>query len=181
MTPPSVADSRFLAYVLRHDPGAIGVTLDGAGWIDVDVLLAALARRGRPLTRAGLDMLVAGSDKRRFELRGGRIRAAQGHSIPVELGLAAQAPPPVLFHGTVARVLPGIFAEGLRPGRRTHVHLSGDARTAAAVGARRGDPVVLRVDAAGAHRDGHAFYLAANGVWLTDRVPAHRIGRDHGP
>ena len=35
---------------------------------------------------------------------------------------------------------------------------------------RREAPVILTVDAAAMHAAGHAFYQAANGVWLTDRV-----------
>jgi putative RNA 2'-phosphotransferase len=44
--------SKRLSYVLRHRPGSIGVTLDAAGWVAVDVLLAALAGSGTTLTRA---------------------------------------------------------------------------------------------------------------------------------
>ena len=137
----------------------------------MDTLLAALHARGRPLDRATLERIVAGTDKQRYELRAGRIRAAQGHSVPVELGLEPVSPPAVLFHGTVARNLPGIRATGLRPGQRHQVHLSPDEATARSVGGRRGEPVVLRVDAAGMHAAGFLFYRAANGVWLTDRVP----------
>ena len=43
--------------------------------------------------------------------------------------------------------------------------------TATQVGARREAPVILTVDAAAMHAAGHAFYQAANGVWLTDHVP----------
>ena len=43
--------------------------------------------------------------------------------------------------------------------------------TATQVGARREAPVILTVDAAAMHAVGHAFYQAANGVWLTDHVP----------
>jgi putative RNA 2'-phosphotransferase len=39
------------------------------------------------------------------------------------------------------------------------------------VGARREAPVILTVDAAIMHAAGHAFYQAANGVWLTDHAP----------
>jgi putative RNA 2'-phosphotransferase len=169
--------SRFLSYVLRHRPEAIGIALDGAGWVEVDTLLAALAAHGRPVDRDTLDRLVAGTDKQRLELDGARIRAAQGHSVPVELRLPPVPPPAVLYHGTVARFLPGILATGLYPRSRHHVHLSADIGTARAVGARRGDPVVLRIDAAGMHRDGHAFYRAANGVWLTAHVPPRWISR----
>jgi putative RNA 2'-phosphotransferase len=163
--------SRFLAYVLRHHPQTVGITLDEGGWVEVPTLLAALAAHGRPMDRALLARLVAGTDKRRFQLDGDRIRAAQGHSVPVDLGLEPVTPPAVLYHGTVARFLPAIRAEGLRPGRRRHVHLSTDAQTAATVGARRGPPVVLTVDAAGMHQAGHRFYRADNGVWLTRAVP----------
>ena len=166
------AASTFLAYVLRHDPAAIGITLDAAGWVPVDELLAAAARRGRPLSPDALRQVLDAPGKRRFEARDGLIRAAQGHSIPVDLGLAALRPPPVLFHGTVARFLPDIFAQGLKPGSRVHVHLSADEPTAAAVGARRGRPVVLRVDAAGLHEAGHDFFRASSGAWLTASVPA---------
>ena len=37
--------------------------------------------------------------------------------------------------------------------------------------ARRGAPIILTVDATAMHAAGRAFYQAANGVWLTDRVP----------
>jgi len=171
------AASKFLAYVLRHDPAAIGITLDGGGWVAVDELVTAAGRHGRPLPAELLRQVVHAAGKRRFEIRDGQIRAAQGHSVPVDLGLASVAPPAILFHGTVARFLPAIMAEGLTPGERAHVHLSADLATATAVGARRGRPVVLRVNAAGMHAQGHEFFRAANGVWLTARVPPGYITR----
>ncbi|TFV48916.1 RNA 2'-phosphotransferase [Blastococcus sp. TF02A-35] len=161
-----VRASKRLSYVLRHRPDSVGLELDPAGWADVDRLLAALH-----LTREQLERVVATNDKRRFELRGDRIRAVQGHSVAVELGYAPERPPPVLFHGTVERFLPSILAEGLRPGRRHAVHLSPDVATARTVGARRGRPVVLRVDAARLADDGTTFSRSANGVWLVDAVP----------
>ena len=35
--------------------------------------------------------------------------------------------------------------------------------------------MILSIDAAGMHSDGHEFYLAPNGVWLTDNVPPRWI------
>lgn len=165
--------SKRLSYVLRHQPASVGVTLDEAGWIAVDQLLAALAAHGLPLSREELAEVVAGNDKQRFEFDGSgrRIRASQGHSVPVDLGYAPATPPKELFHGTVERFLPSIRAEGLRPGRRHAVHLSTDVATARAVGGRRGRPVVLRVDAARLADEGAGFSLSANGVWLVDAVP----------
>ncbi|MGY1855817.1 RNA 2'-phosphotransferase [Modestobacter sp. SYSU DS0290] len=166
--------SKRLSYVLRHRPDAVGITLDDAGWADVDELLAALH-----LTRAQLADVVARNDKQRFALdaTGSRIRASQGHSVPVELGYVAAVPPDELFHGTVARFLPAIRAEGLRPGNRHAVHLSADVQTARRVGARRGTPVVLRVDAAAMVRDGATFTRSANGVWLVGAVPTPYLQR----
>lgn len=171
MSDGRTADSKFLSYVLRHGPGSIGITLDAGGWVAIDALLAAAARHGRVISPEALREVIDAPGKRRFEVRDGRIRAAQGHSVPVELRLAPLPPPTVLHHGTVARFLPGILAEGLRPGKRHHVHLSADTDTAAAVGARRGPPVILQVNAAAMHDSGHEFFRAANGVWLTAHVP----------
>ena len=98
-------------------------------------------------------------------------RANQGHSVEVDLQLEAREPPESLYHGTVERFLPSIWEEGLVRGERHHVHLSKDTETARRVGARRGKPVILVVDAGGMHRDGFPFFLSANGVWLTDAVP----------
>jgi putative RNA 2'-phosphotransferase len=55
--------------------------------------------------------------------------------------------------------------------RRHHVHLSPNRETATAVGARRGVPVVLRVDAEAMAAAGHVFRRSENGVWLVDGVP----------
>jgi putative RNA 2'-phosphotransferase len=169
--------SKRLSFVLRHRPDSLGLTLDDAGWVGVDDLLAALGRSGLRLTRAELDAVVAGNDKQRFTFddSGTRIRASQGHSVAVALGYRTETPPDVLWHGTVQRFLPAILAEGLRPGKRHAVHLSPDAATASAVGRRRGRPVTLRVDAAAMAADGFHFTRSANGVWLTDAVPARYL------
>ena len=167
------AISKQLSYVLRHRPDAIGITLDRAGWVAVDELLAALARHGTALGRAELEAIVDGSDKRRFALSpdGTRIRAQQGHSVPVDLGHAQAAPPATLYHGTVERFLPSIRERGLVRGKRHHVHLSATAETATQVGVRRGRPVILEIDAAAMAADGHRFWITPNQVWLTDAVP----------
>ncbi len=171
--------SKFLSLVLRHEPGRIGLQLDSAGWVSVDTLLAACAKHGVSLTRERLAAIVANSDKQRFafdEARA-RIRANQGHSVPVELGYAPTTPPDVLYHGTIAKFIDSIRALGLLKGERHHVHLSKDTETARKVGARRGQPVLLRVDAEKMHAAGFPFFLSANGVWLTDWVPAAFLTR----
>ncbi|MEV0388905.1 RNA 2'-phosphotransferase [Nonomuraea sp. NPDC050643] len=163
--------SKYLARHLRHDPQRIGLTLDPGGWVPIAELLRAAAEHGFPITAEELRQVVAANDKRRYAIEDGRIRASQGHSVPVDLGLPLTEPPEVLYHGTVARFLTAIRQEGLRPMSRHHVHLSPDRETATRVGSRRGVPVVLVVAAGVMHADGHAFRRSANGVWLADHVP----------
>lgn len=172
-----VRSSKFLSLVLRHEPGRIGITLDSAGWTEVDALLAACAAHGHSITRAQLAHLVASSDKQRFALSpdGTRIRANQGHSVAVELGLTPQPPPAILHHGTVAAALDGIRADGLQKRARHHVHLSADLSTATKVGSRRGRPLILTVRAGEMAAAGYLFFRSENGVWLTDHVPPRFI------
>ena len=167
------ATSKFLSFVLRHEPGAIGLTLDANGWVSVDLLLQALANHGKPLVRADLESIVATSDKQRFALSpdGSMIRANQGHSVEVDLALPPALPPDVLYHGTVERFLPSIRELGLLKGERRHVHLSATRDLAVIVGKRRGQPRVLSVDARGMTASGFVFYCSENGVWLTEHVP----------
>lgn len=166
--------SKFLSLVLRHQPEKAGLTLDSAGWIDIDELLRGCAAAGVGLDRATLDAIVAGSDKQRFAFSadGRRIRANQGHSIEVDLAYSPASPPEVLYHGTADRFWSSIQREGLLKGRRHHVHLSEGFETAVAVGRRHGRPFVLRVAAGEMHRRDFVFFRSANGVWLTDHVPA---------
>ncbi|WP_405635869.1 RNA 2'-phosphotransferase [Streptomyces sp. NBC_00056] len=167
----TVKVSKYLSKHLRHQPQRIRLTLDEGGWVEIGTLLAAAAAHGFRITRDELDHVVAANDKRRFAIEGSRIRASQGHTVDVDLGLPPATPPAYLYHGTVAAALGPIRAEGLRPMSRHDVHLSPDRETATRVGARRGRPVVLSVDAGAMHRDGHTFRVSANGVWLTEAVP----------
>lgn len=174
--------SKYLSRHLRHDPGRIGLTLDPQGWTPVEDLLRAAAAHGFAFSRSELEQVVAGNDKQRFALddTGDRMRAQQGHSVPVDLGLSAAEPPEWLYHGTTPRFLAAIRADGLRPMSRHDVHLSPDRETAERVGARRGRPVVLPVAAGAMHRDGHVFRLSGNGVWLTESVPPRYVNMPGG-
>jgi putative RNA 2'-phosphotransferase len=165
--------SKFLSFVLRHKPDAIGIVLDPQGWTSVDDLIAKGNAAGTPFSREDVLHVVETSEKKRFSLSpdGRLIRAAQGHSVGVELGLSPVQPPEVLYHGTATRFLDSIFAEGLKPQSRQQVHLSADEITAHAVGLRHGKPAILKVDAARMHALSFKFFQADNGVWLTDSVP----------
>ena len=172
-----VKTSKFLSRVLRHTPEAIGLALDRNGWADIAELIEKAGERGVTLTNELIAKVVATSDKQRFAMdaSGRRIRANQGHSIDIDLGLEPGVPPEILFHGTAETSLTVIRVEGLKPGRRQHVHLSSCAETAFRVGSRHGRPVVLRVSAGQMHAQGHEFFLSTNGVWLTESVPIQFI------
>lgn len=174
-----VTVSKFLAKHLRHAPDALGLSLQPGGWVSVDDLLPASARIGFPIPYDELIECVETNDKQRFSFddTGDLIRANQGHSVAVDLQLEEQQPPEVLFHGTVERFLAAIMAEGLKKGKRHHVHLSQDAGTARKVGARRGKPIILNVDAGKMHAAGFKFYRSVNGVWLTESVPVPFLTR----
>lgn len=165
--------SKYLSFLLRHQPESIGLVLDEQGWASVEDLLN-LTDIDRPL----LEEVVFTNDKQRFAFSsdGLKIRANQGHSLEgVELELAALEPPDRLYHGTVERFLESILEQGLRKMDRHHVHLSATIDTAKNVGSRRGKPVVLIVDAQLMAAKGRQFFLSANGVWLVDSVPAEYL------
>ncbi|MGF6876869.1 RNA 2'-phosphotransferase [Paraburkholderia sp. MM5477-R1] len=193
-----VAVSRLLSKILRHEPEIVGIRLDGQGWVSIDELIRAIERTARKasapkrlrtlpaITRDVILAVVATNDKQRFSLSpdGLRIRAAQGHSIGVDLGYADMEPPAVLYHGTAWSNWESIAADGLTPQTRHAVHLSTDVDMATRVGARHGQPLVLVVDAAQMHVDGYAFSRSDNGVWLTPAVPAAYLSKwtdDRGP
>lgn len=165
--------SKYLSKHLRHQPERLNLTLLPGGWVPVDELLAACRAHNMPISRAELAEVVAGNDKQRFafDATGQLIRANQGHSVAVDLQLDPAAPPARLYHGTTERNLAAILAAGLRKMTRHHVHLSPDQATARKVGARRGKPAILEIDAAAMAADGYQFYVSANGVWLVERVP----------
>lgn len=169
-----VKTSKFLSLVLRHQPEKIGLALDEAGWASIAELLELTRASGRMLDHELLLRVVRENDKQRYAISedGLRIRANQGHSIDVDLGLVAVVPPDILWHGTIALVLESIRAQGLVPRTRQYVHLSADRHTAEIVGKRRGKPVILQIDAARMAAAGLEFFQSANGVWLTAHVPA---------
>ena len=146
--------------------------LDPEGWASVAELIKKGSTR-MPLSVYQIRHIVETNDKKRFSLseEGQRIRANQGHSISVDLGPDATEPPETLYHGTATRFLPSIGQDGLKPGKRNHVHLSATVETAIRVGQRHGKPVVLAIASGLMHRDGYAFYVPDNGAWLTAAVP----------
>ena len=162
--------SKFLSYVLRHAPQELELVLDAEGWTSYSELSRKVCEKFG-IVDADIRRVIAENPKKRFTLAGDRVRAAQGHSVEVELGLKPQVPPDTLYHGTTAKAWEAIRISGLKPMNRTHVHLSPDIETARTVAIRRKGPyVLLKVDSRAMQVAGYAFFAADNGVWLTHEV-----------
>ncbi len=168
-----VKASKYLSKHLRHSPEELGLTLEVGGWVKVDDLLAACAKRNIKLTLEELKEVVEKNSKQRFSFdeTKTRIRANQGHSVEVDLQLEPAVPPDVLYHGTSRAVVGNLYKNGILKMNRHHVHLSPDIETAVKVGKRHGVPVVFHIDAKRMHEDGYIFYCSDNGVWLVEEVP----------
>ena len=168
--------SKFISLILRHRPEVIGIELDEHGWADVGELIAGVAK-SRPFDMEMLEEIVRTDSKQRYSFNEDRtlIRANQGHSIPVDVELEQKEPPEVLYHGTGEKFVSSIDRQGLIPKSRLYVHLSPDEATAQNVGRRHGKPVIYEVMAGEMARDGKAFFLSVNGVWLTKAVPAEYL------
>ena len=168
--------SKYMSMILRHRPETIGITLDEHGWADVDELIEGIAAK-KKFNREILEEIVRTDKKQRYSFNEDktRIRANQGHSIPVDLDLEPSEPPEILWHGTAEKYVASIDRTGLRPGNRMYVHLSADEQTAEQVGRRHGRPVIYQVKSGEMYRKGFRFYRSVNGVWLTVMVPVEYL------
>lgn len=174
MTDKQVKASKTISYALRHNPAEFGLTLDSEGWVDCDKFIAALAKHRQPvyLTKTDIAAIIAGSGKKRFEIRDGKIRATYGHSTAEKIKFEPSVPLETLYHGTARRFVSSIEREGLKPMNRQYVHLSSDLDTAVRVGKRHdSQPVIFEVQAGQMHRDGVVFYHSGNdGTWMCEAV-----------
>lgn len=164
--------SKFVSLILRHKPEVIGIHLDEHGWADVEELIAGISKT-RESNRTMLEEIVRTDNKQRFIFNENKtkIRANQGHSIPVDVELPEAVPPDRLWHGTGEKYVASIDQQGLISKSRLYVHLSSDAATATKVGSRHGKPVLYIVKTKEMYDDGYKFFLSKNGVWLTKEVP----------
>ena len=175
-----VKASKYLSRHLRHQPEAIGLTLEPGGWVAWMRCwrpCGATASRSRARTWRRSSPTTTNSDspltKPASVSAPARAIACQSTSSlrrylrPIR-SITAQARP----------LIDAILREGLRKMRRSHVHLSSEISPPpsrwAADTARQ--PCLL-VNAAAMARDGYQFYLSDNGVWLTESVPPRIVSR----
>jgi len=168
--------SKFVSYVLRHDP--MGLVMDEEGFVDLDELVSKVKERFLGVDVGFLRRLVEEGERKRFEIVGNRIRALYGHSFPVYLRLEEDRGVEWLFHGTTAEAATVILEQGLQPMKRMWVHLSPTKDIANQVGKRRtSSAVILVVDCVEARKAGLKFYRASDQVYLSKRIPAKYIRR----
>ena len=160
-----------LCFALRHRPEVFNLVLDDEGFCDAEDVCRAFN-----IFYEELERIVAESDKKRFELSDGKIRALYGHSFSNRIKKQQIIPPEYLYHGTSHKSASLILQQGLKPMNRQYVHLSYDFSTAKEVGLRRDDqPVILRVSALKANENGVVFYEGNKRTVLADYISSEYI------
>ena len=169
---PAERISRFLSYLLRHQPREYPLSFDRRGFVSWDDLVYMTRERLPDVTEEEIRRVVEEPDKQRFELKEGKVRATYGHSFPVDLGPEAAEPPAELYLGAARDLAQSALQGGLKARERRYVHLSASLEEARAVGERRDSaPAIIVVDAATAHAEGIRFYRSGP-LFLAENVPA---------
>ena len=160
--------SKYLALILRHKPELVNVELMKDGWVDLQKLI-----RNTDFTMNELEDIVKSDNKGRYQFSIDKkyIRAVQGHSKKVDIEFKEFIPDKDLYHGTSERFLKSILKDGIKKMSRQYVHLSINKDIAINVGKRHGKPIVIEINAIEMRNDGYKFFIADNGVILTDYVP----------
>lgn len=178
--------SRYLSYLLRHKPETLNLYVDKNGYVNVDELIQrvnSVEKYKNQLTKEILEEIVKNDDKQRYSYNEDKtkIRAVQGHSFIVDT-VKKGIPPTVLYHGTTSSSYELIKKKGINKMTRTYVHLSKDVETAEKVAKRhvktKDTIVVLVIDTKKMLADGYTFYVAENGVWLTEHIPTKYIHKN---
>jgi len=172
---------RLLAGLLRHFPDKLNLHMDGRGWVDIGELLDALhiSRSGfHWLKEKHLVAMVETDEKGRYQIDGGMIRATYGHTVDVTLDDLPPADVDVLYYPVTEEELEFVLESGLSPTDRKKVHLSGSVEKALEAGKVRTDkPVILKIDAKSAMKDGVKIYKAGKDVYVTDFIDKKYISK----
>ena len=167
--------SKFLALMLRHKAARFGLELDADGFTAIDAVWQQIeARFPGQYTYDDLLAVVEGDQqgKKRYEIRGERIRAMYGHGKVTSIDYPQVEPPELLYHGTSQEALASIRKGGLKTMRRQYVHLGTSLEEALSVGRRHSqNTVILRIRAMEAHRAGVVFYSPDAEHFLTRDLP----------
>ncbi len=163
--------TRALAFMLRHQPEEFDLELDRFGWGELEEVVYALQERtGTSVEEEDVEEAIASSDRPRYEIKDGKIRALYGHSIQIDPGEATE-PPDELFIGVGSRDASRAEDSGLRSGRRAFLHLARTEEEARESGRRIArDYAVVTVFAGEAFDEGTEFY-DRGALFLADEIP----------
>lgn len=170
--------SRFLSLLLRHRPARFPIKLDEQGYAELRDVMAMLQKLPnlRWATRADIQAVVDLPGRQRFEIVESKIRALYGHTA-VRPSYEAVAPPEVLYYGGSEECLDSIRREGIQPHEHSYVHLATTPEGARSMALRSTpDPVVVKIDARGAHMRGEPFYHPVDGIFLCGEIAPADIG-----
>lgn len=164
--------SKFISYILRHNPKEENLDFDEFGWLNLNQFFETLNNHNFSINLSELIELNESFDKIRWEidLKNEKIKASHGHSFPVILTKSLEIPPKILYHGTSSKSLENIMNNGILSMRREYVHLSETLNVAIDVGKRYGTEIILEIDTEKMLIDGIEFFKTQNNIWLTKFV-----------
>lgn len=170
--------SKLISYILRHHPEKYGLSLDRYGFANLQKLVEVISQKKKWVSKQEIRKVVEKSEKKRFEIKGNKIRATYGHTIEVEQVSPEVEPPEVLFHGTSRRKVGTILKNGLQPMKRQYVHLCQTEQEAYRVGKRKDtNPVILQIRARDAFGEGIKFRKCGS-VYIAKQIPGKFIKQD---
>lgn len=169
--------SKFMSFILRHKPEKFGLKLSKDGSCTIEELVNVInVENNWHITGKDIHQVVENCSKQRYSIEGERIKANYGHS-SVKIPRKASIPPKILYHGTNKKVVDKILHEGIKSMGRD-VHMSEGKEFATLAGQRRGELVILEIDAEKASKDGIEFYFAENEVWLSEFIPSKYLTKE---
>lgn len=180
---------RFISYLLRHKPETLKLKMDKNGYVEVNELIEkinSVEKYKNSLSVEKLEEIVNTDSKRRYSYNETKtkIRAVQGHSFSVNVAKVG-IPPVVLYHGTSSDAYALIRKKGIQKMNRDYVHLSKDIETAKNVGLRhcknKKDLIIIKIDTKKMLADGYLFYVAENGVWLSNYISKEYVEKIKNP
>jgi putative RNA 2'-phosphotransferase len=167
---------RLISGILRHFPDRFGLEMDENGWVNFESLVRAVQRKYRWANRWIVKALIYSDVKKRYELKGDRIRARYGHSVKVKLEDLPEAEEDVLYYGTGEEEAHRMIEIGIKPVNQTFVHLSTTIEKSEEVARLRTDnPIILEIDAKKAREDGLRIVKANELIALAEEIPPKYI------
>ena len=166
---------RFVSGALRHFPEKLGLSMYEDGWVSINALTTAAARKNKWTKKYHIYALVESDEKGRYEISGGKIRAIYGHSVGVVLDYPLYEGE-FAYYGVSPEEVDILLDEGLVPVKQKYLHLSTTLEKAIEVATiHTENPSIFKIDVAAAVDDGLNVMVANDDILLVDEIPADYI------